>query len=153
MKLLVFLLVCVVFQLPTFGKVSADLLNQLADNYYKSNDVLTDNSCINLPDKTPCIKAICDKLSSFQCDEYSELVEVANACTGNYGAACFLEVISHLSTFEYDTRREAIQIAIACRNNVDGECIKYICQKIYNRDCDQKRELLNIAKHCQAIDR
>lgn len=95
-----------------------------------------------------CVEAICSQLSSFDCDERSELLDITRQCR-NVKGECIRSVCSKVSRFSCDDRSELYSVAEMCRGLLQVGCIDYVCSRLSKFECDDLSELREIANQCR----
>jgi hypothetical protein len=99
------------------------------------------------PDKVSCIKAVCDKMPSYNCDDASELERVTEICRGSNGN-CINESCSKMPSYNCDDLHEIETIARACQGVGHG-CLNSVCSKMPSYNCDDRHEVEAVAKACR----
>jgi hypothetical protein len=112
----------------------------------------TNVNCPTEPTGPACVDAYCAHLSSYYCDDQSELTEVAAKCKGNIGGGCINAYCGHLSSYYCDDKSELDDVAATCKGNLGGGCINAVCSRLSSYYCDDKSELDDIAGVCKGID-
>ena len=152
-------LIFILFTLFLSLSVSSKTLSkeQLVSQFYKN--LLTPtllkatppNRCEPRPDVGSCIKAVCDKLSPFGCDDESELKNVASICRGNFNGDCINTTCASLSPFDCDEIDELTNIARSCSQTYSNDCSKFFTSHLSVFDHDDLPEILNINNQCKNV--
>lgn len=95
-----------------------------------------------------CMEAVCNHLSRFDCDEQSELAEIARMCR-NVSAACVNGICNRVSRFDCDEKSEMQTVTNMCRGVVDFSCVDFVCSRLSRFDCDELDELQRIIQQCR----
>jgi hypothetical protein len=112
-----------------------------------------DPNCPQHPGPSSCIQAVCNHLSRYDCDDQSDLREIAGICQ-NVDGRCIDAMCSRLSTYDCDDKSDIRDIAQMCRSsNANGDCIAAVCERLSRYDCDDKSDLRDIAGMCQGVYR
>jgi hypothetical protein len=109
-------------------------------------------NCPTDPVGPSCVDAYCSHLSSYYCDDQSELIEAAGQCKGNLGGGCINAYCSHLSSYYCDDKSELDEVAVQCKGNLGGACISAVCSRLSSYYCDDKSEMDDIAGFCKGVD-
>ncbi len=98
-----------------------------------------------------CVQEVCSKLLPSQCDEISELTEIAKICSKNLSGNCIHQTCLILPHYECDDLDELVTIADSCNQVIGDSCLNYFIDHIslYNRDT--KAEMLDINIQCKNI--
>jgi hypothetical protein len=119
-----------------------DIKNTLKLNSFSENHDCNDHH------QTSCIDAACSHLASYECDDQSEIKEIAALCS-NVNGACINTVCSHLDSYECDDKSELREIANMCSGLHDYACIDSVCSHLASYDCDDTSELKNVIATCK----
>jgi hypothetical protein len=103
------------------------------------------------PNAGSCIDAVCRHASSYECDDRSELAEVAAACRGNYDGGCVDQICSGMPAYQCDDRSEGIEIARACQGAY-GNCVQAAYHYVSSYQVDDRSEGVEIARACSGSD-
>lgn len=95
-----------------------------------------------------CMKAVCDRLSSYDCNTSDKLDEVSCQCSGVRGD-CVTAVCNHLSRYDCDERDEIFGVVKMCRGVSDASCIDYVCSKLSWYECDDINDLKKVTEMCR----
>lgn len=95
-----------------------------------------------------CMKAVCDRLSSYECNTSDQLEEVSCQCSGVRGD-CVTAVCNHLSSYDCDERQELFGVVKMCRGVADASCIDYVCSKLSRYDCDDIDDMKKVVEMCR----
>lgn len=107
--------------------------------------------CNPAPSAGSCIDAACSSISKYDCDDTSEIKEIANACANNMDGSCVKSVCSRISQYDCDDRREVIEVAKACSGFTSGKCVDAACSHMSKYECDDRREGIEIAQACSGL--
>ena len=136
--------------------VSAARIQTLADDYLlatmRGGGAADDPNDMCLPGLDPraCVETACGMLGSFDCDDNDEVLELLQACRGNYGGACLATTCGMLGSFDCDDTEEVIPLIRACRGVHDASCVSELCGYLGSFDCDDPEEVEPIAASCKA---
>lgn len=103
-------------------------------------------------DRKSCMKAICEKMSSYKCDEAHELKAVAGLCKKVSGASCIDEIAKKMSKYKSDELHELQAIANIC-HNLRPKSVTFYCSYLPNYRCDEFFELKNAADIMREVNR
>ena len=136
---------------PAAAEKETPSISSLVDSFYvqlalDKTDSKTDHDCDGT--SIECAEAACNRVSTFDCDDDSEIRQVTRACRGNYGEGCLNAVCNRVSTFDCDDLNEVVSVANACRGNRGGRCVEWVCSRLSTFDCDDLDEVLPIAREC-----
>jgi hypothetical protein len=95
-----------------------------------------------------CIDSVCTHLSKFDCDDASEIQNVAKICKGNINGDCLDSYCSKLGKFSCDDISEVSQVAGLCKGVSTGNCSTIICDKLGKFGCDDFSEISQVAAIC-----
>lgn len=104
-----------------------------------------------VPDKSGCVEAVCSKLASYECNDVSDLKEIAAMCGNNVDGSCVTETCSKLPSYECNDKADMKQVAKMCASQVDGECMKSVCSKLPSYECNDKADMDGVAKMCSGL--
>lgn len=155
MKLLIFALIFALAT-PSFAKINSSRIEVLANEFFikqqlnqrkRSSVTITNNHCnSNSPGTSPkaCIDTVCSKMSKFNCDDTSEITEVAKACKGNVDGACVDTVCTKLGKFNCDDIDEVSEVAGMCKGTSSNKCVQITCDHLGKFNCDDLSEMKDV---------
>lgn len=88
-----------------------------------------------------CIETICNKLSKTDCDDASEIQNIAKICKNNVDGDCINAVCSKVSKFDCDDTSELKDIAGMCSGHFSSKCLTVTCSYLHKFDCDDLSEM------------
>ncbi len=88
-----------------------------------------------------CIDTICAKLNKSDCDDISEVQNIAKMCKNNVDGDCINAVCSKVSKFDCDDASELEQIAGMCSGHFSDKCLTVTCSFLHKFDCDDLSEV------------
>lgn len=103
------------------------------------------------PTGSSCVDAACAHMPSYNCDDMSEIRDIARACTGNYDGTCVDAACSHMPSYNCDDRSEVTAIAQACSGLTNGNCVNDVCNRMPSYNCDDKYEIIDVINICKGI--
>jgi hypothetical protein len=95
-----------------------------------------------------CAEAVCQHVSSYDCNDQSDLTRIAQMCRGNWDGSCINEACSHLSSYDCNDLSDLERIAASCAGQ-NGACMKEVCSRVSSYDCNDLSDLDRIGKMCQ----
>lgn len=145
---------------PANAAVSTDKIQKLVDNYYldkaKSSldlkinlkTMTPDDRCRNHDQQLPCVDAVCKHLSSYSCDDMSEIRTVTQICSTQENGLCIDSACNHLSSYSCDDLSEIKNVAQACEGQYNNRCIDSVCSHLSSYSCDDISEIKEVGKAC-----
>lgn len=144
--------------------VSDQKIRALANEYYlsKAQGILaidlrpaataSDDRCRPHEPHNSCIDAVCAQLSSFACDDQSEIRDVAMICANQRDGRCIQATCGHMSKFNCDDFSEVKQVAKICEGQYDNRCIDTVCGHLSSYNCDDLSELNQVGEACRGFN-
>lgn len=131
---------------------SREKIRELVKQFYLANSVdqylaSNEDGC-EMPKKGECIRVACSKMPSYNCDDRSEIKEIAMACS-NVDGGCIENVCNRMSNYSCDDTSEIKEIALACKGLLDSNCINVVCSKLSDYSCDSFSELKEVIDMCK----
>ncbi|MDD0854346.1 hypothetical protein HBN50_14635 [Halobacteriovorax sp. GB3] len=99
------------------------------------------------PIGSACMEVACEKLGTFGCNEVEEVIEIGQACRGNYSGDCLANLCDRVGTFGCNEKEEVKTIARACVG-ADNSCVEFVCNKLGAFGCNEISEVVEVAKSC-----
>ena len=110
-----------------------------------------EDQCYPRPDQGSCVKEICSRLSSWECDDQTEIQKVTRACTGNFGNACIVKACIPIPSFQRDDFNELSEISTACSNNYGSQCFDFFSSKLAHYSLDDRFEVVSVLNQCKGV--
>lgn len=105
------------------------------------------------PDQGSCVKEFCSRMSTWECDDPSEIQNVTRSCQGNFGNACLARACDQLPSFQRDDFNELAEITSACRNVYGSECFNFYAGKVARYELDDRNEVIEVINQCKSVSR
>lgn len=104
---------------------------------------------INCNDNSPtspksCIETVCSKVSKYDCDDASEIQQIAGFCKNNVDGDCIDAVCSKVSKFDCDDLSEVKEVANMCSSQFSSKCFATACSYLDKFSCDDLSETKEI---------
>ena len=111
---------------------------------------LRDDDC--RPERTSCLAEACNLLPRYECDDNSDLDEVASACRGNRDGACLREIAQTLPAYSKDDMNDIRALTAVCASGVDHRCFAAAKQHLPSYELDDLADIREIGEICKDTD-
>lgn len=119
------------------NSVAYPLLRQLK----LQNNNCDDNSTVS---PKSCIETVCAKVSKYDCDDASEIQQIAGFCKHNVDGDCIDAVCSKVSKYDCDDLSEVKEVATMCSSQFSAKCFDTACTYLDKFSCDDLSETKDI---------
>lgn len=102
------------------------------------------------PDNS-CVDAVCARMPSYNCDDISEIREVAKVCANQIDGRCIEAACKRMPSFNCDDLSEIKQVAQSCEGQYDHRCVDAVCGRMASYNCDDISELRQVGDACRGF--
>jgi hypothetical protein len=104
------------------------------------------NHCNDNPNISPksCIETVCSKVSKYDCDDVSEIQQIAGFCKHNVDGDCIDAVCAKVSKYDCDDLSEVKEVANMCSSQYSAKCFDTACSYLDKFSCDDLSETKDI---------
>lgn len=138
----------------TAKPTTAQIVSEFYTNLLKQgSEKHPPEQCNPRPDQGSCLKEFCSRMSTWECDDPTEIQNVTRACSGNFGNACLARACDQLPSFQRDDFDELSEITTACRNVYGFECFNFYAGKVDRYEMDDRAEVIEVINQCKGVSR